>query len=135
MRGLPSNVVDWSQRTTLLELIAIFRRASFVVSSDSGPMHLAAALQPSKTLAIHRWSDPLRVGPWSQHSWVWKHGKIVSVAQLTQELRSPGETPALEEMERIGAHVLTEMARTNTINMLARSSQQPETLPIVQRLN
>jgi len=107
MSELPSNVLDWSQRTTLLELIAIFRQARFIVSSDSGPMHLATALQPTKTLAIHRWSDPLRVGPWSQESWIWKHGKMKRKKELCEEDRAPGVTPTLEEMKKIAQNVLT----------------------------
>jgi len=107
MAGLPSNVLDWTGRTTLLELIAIFRQASFIVSSDSGPMHLAAALQPAKTLAIHRWSDPLRVGPWFEESWVWKHGMLKKRKELSEEDRAPGATPTLEEMKMIATNVLS----------------------------
>lgn len=109
MTGLPDNVLDWSGRTTLLELIAIFRQASFIVSSDSGPMHLAAALQPAKTLAIHRWSDPLRVGPWFEESWVWKHGMMKKRKELSEEDRVSGVTPTLEEMEKIAKNVLALM--------------------------
>jgi ADP-heptose:LPS heptosyltransferase len=111
MQGLPSNVLDWSQRTTLLELIAIFRQANFIVSSDSGPMHLAAALQPTKIIAIHRWSDPLRVGPWHDQSFVWKHGKISKREELQEKCRLPGATPTLEEMRAIAQHVLAELDR------------------------
>lgn len=107
MTQLPSNVFDWSGRTTLLELIAIFRRASFIVSSDSGPMHLAAALQPTRTLAIHRWSDPLRVGPWFEESWVWKHGVMKKRKELSEESRAPGATPTVEEMKMIAKNVLS----------------------------
>ena len=105
---LPSNVIDWSGRTTILELIEILRQAAFIVSSDSGPMHLATALQPSKTLAIHRWSDPLRVGPWSKESLVWKNGMIARVDELTENFRAPGKTPTLDEMREIGRRVKTE---------------------------
>ena len=111
MKHLLSNVVDWSGRTTLLELIAILRQASFIVSSDSGPMHLAAALQPAKTLAIHRWSDPIRVGPWAGESLVWKSGSIVRQDQLSEACRAPGPAPTLEEMGAIGEHVLKSMNR------------------------
>lgn len=106
INSLPSNASDWTGRTTLLELIGILRKASFIVSSDSGPMHLAVALQPAKTLAIHRWSDPLRVGPWAAESFVWKSGIIARKAELTESFRSPGHTPSLEEMREIGLFVL-----------------------------
>lgn len=105
IKDLPSNVIDWSHQTTLLELIAILRKASFIVSSDSGPMHLASALQPRKTLAIHRWSDPLRVGPWAKEALVWKNGMISSVADLDETVRGSGRTPTLNEMRELGKNV------------------------------
>jgi ADP-heptose:LPS heptosyltransferase len=42
-----------------------------VVSVDSGPMHLAAAVT-GQLLAIHTWSDPCQVGPYRPGSHVWK---------------------------------------------------------------
>ncbi|HLB33108.1 MAG: hypothetical protein A3F67_01005 [Verrucomicrobia bacterium RIFCSPHIGHO2_12_FULL_41_10] len=113
MKNLPSNVSDWSGKTSLLELIGLLRRAAFIVSSDSGPMHLAVAIQPSRTLAIHRWSDPLRVGPWAKESLVWKQGEVLRSDQLTEAFRMPGRTPTLEEMREIGRKIcrkLTGMA-------------------------
>jgi len=107
MTGLPANVIDWTNRTTLLEAIAIFRQAAFIVSSDSGPMHLAAALQPTKTLAIHRWSDPLRVGPWSDESWIWKNGVIKKRKKFGEDCRAPGKTPTLTEMKEIAEKVFS----------------------------
>lgn len=62
-------------RTTLAELTGILRRASFVASVDSGPMHLAAALG-TPLLSIHTWSDPRRVGPFSEKAWIWQGGEI-----------------------------------------------------------
>lgn len=106
MEGLPANVHDWSGRTNLLELIGILRRAAFVVSSDSGPMHLAAALQPDRIIAIHRWSDPFRVGPWPAKALVWKNGEIQSHEQLTEKFRLPGRAPSCEEMNTLADIVL-----------------------------
>ena len=100
--GLPPNLEDWSNRTDLLELTAILRGASFVVSSDSGPMHLAAALHPSRTLAIHLWSDPLKVGPCFPESLVWKNGRVSSVADLDTSCRGEGRSPTEAEMEELG---------------------------------
>jgi ADP-heptose:LPS heptosyltransferase len=62
-------------RTSLSELVAILRNARFVVSVDSGPMHLAAALG-APLLSIHTWSDPRLVGPYSETSWIWQGGEI-----------------------------------------------------------
>jgi len=98
----PENVEDWSNRTDLLELTAILRRASFIVSSDSGPMHLAAALHPERTLAIHLWSDPLKVGPCFPESLVWKNGRISRVEALDDSWRAEGRAPSTIEMEELG---------------------------------
>ncbi len=99
---LPKNIEDWSNRTDLLELTAILRGASFIISSDSGPMHLATALHPKKTLAIHLWSDPLKVGPCSRESLVWKNGRISRVAMLDDSWRAEGRAPTASEMEELG---------------------------------
>jgi ADP-heptose:LPS heptosyltransferase len=74
---LPSieNVLDLLNDTTLLELIWLIRRAEFVVSVDSGPMHIAAAIT-SRLLSIHTWSDPAKVGPYRSDAWVWKDGHL-----------------------------------------------------------
>ena len=60
----------------LLQLIGLLRRARFVVSVDSGPMHLASALR-RPLLGLHTWSDPRKVGPYDPGAWVWKAGRIL----------------------------------------------------------
>ena len=70
-----NGVVDLLGKTNLLELIALLRGAKFVVSVDSGPMHLAAALEVP-LLSIHTWSDPRLVGPYSETAWIWQGGEI-----------------------------------------------------------
>jgi len=111
MENLPENVSDWTGRTSVLELIGLLRKASFVLSSDSGPMHLAAALKPERLIAIHLWSDPLRIGPWPLESLVWKHGQLKLHHQLTEESRLPGRTPSLEEMSALGRFVLAKLKK------------------------
>ncbi len=105
---LPAHVEDWSNRTDLLELIGLLRGASFIVSSDSGPMHLAAALHPATTLAIHLWSDPLKVGPCFPESRVWKAGKITRVADMDDSWRREGRAPTPSEMEVLGGNIAKE---------------------------
>jgi ADP-heptose:LPS heptosyltransferase len=72
---LGNRVVNLLGKTTLSELIFLLRGASFVVSVDSGPMHLAAALDVP-LLSIHTWSDPRLVGPYSEKAWIWQGGEI-----------------------------------------------------------
>jgi len=73
--GLPDGVVDLSGKTSLEGLVGILRNARFVVSVDSGPMHLAAAVG-TPLLGIHTWSDPRLVGPYSEEAWIWQGGEI-----------------------------------------------------------
>ena len=71
MEDLPVNATNLLNKTSLTELIWLLRHAAFVVSVDSGPMHLAAAVT-DRLLAIHPWSDPCRVGPYRPAAHVWK---------------------------------------------------------------
>lgn len=111
-KGLPSHVQDWSNRTDLLELTAILRESSFTISSDSGPMHLSAALHPTRTLAIHLWSDPLKVGPCFPESLVWKNGRVSRVTDLDQSSRGEGRAPTAAEMEELGSMVASERMKS-----------------------
>jgi ADP-heptose:LPS heptosyltransferase len=109
--SLSSNAEDWSNRTELIELIALLRHASFIASTDSGPMHLAAALRPERTLAIHLWSDPLKVGPCFPSSLVWKNGRVAKVGELDDTWRPEGRAPTEAEMERLGRMAAEEMKK------------------------
>ncbi len=90
--------------TSLLELIALIRGAAYVVSVDSGPAHLAAALG-RPLLAIHTWSDPQLVGPYSTGAWIWQGGEIRRQA-LTGGISVPGGMPDEAAARRIAAHVI-----------------------------
>jgi ADP-heptose:LPS heptosyltransferase len=83
--ALPGNVLDLTGRTTLGQLIGLLRRARAVISVDSGPMHLAAAVD-APLPSIHTWSDPRRVGPYSEAAWVWQGGELCR-QQLGGEIR------------------------------------------------
>jgi heptosyltransferase I len=77
------NAIDLLGQTTLPQLCWLIRRADFVVSVDSGPAHIAAALT-ERLLAIHTWSDPRQVGPCQPRAWVWKDGHVSRVADYPQ---------------------------------------------------
>ena len=78
---VPDNCVNLLNHTTLLQLIWLIRRARFMVSVDSGPMHIAAALS-DRLISIHAWSDPRKVGPYNPEAWVWKNGELLRVRDL-----------------------------------------------------
>ncbi len=78
---VPDHCVDLFNHTSILQLIWLIRRARFVVSVDSGPMHIAAALT-DRLVSIHSWSDPRKVGPYNENAWVWKNGGLHRVRDL-----------------------------------------------------
>ncbi len=102
------HVENYLNRTSLVESISILRRASWVVSVDSGPMHLAAALSP-RVLSIHTWSDPRKVGPHPAEAWVLKDSRI----------RRRGESDAdglpANDMKAVGVWVLNQLAAHSAI--------------------
>ena len=59
----PDRFLNLTGNTSLLSLPALIRRAEWVISNDSGPMHLAAALGV-RTLGIFGPTDPRRFGPY-----------------------------------------------------------------------
>lgn len=77
----PDHVVSLLGKTSLSQLIWLLRHAGAVVSVDSGPMHLAAALG-RPLLGLHTWSDPRAVGPWNPDAHVWKSGQLLRVDAL-----------------------------------------------------
>lgn len=81
---VPRSAVDLLDRTTLPELIWVIRKAAVVVSVDSGPSHLAAALG-KPLVAIHTWSDPRRVGPYRGDAWVWKNGRLLPMHAIADQ--------------------------------------------------
>ena len=102
----PENCIDLTNQTSLLQLIWLIRVARFVVSVDSGPMHIAAAVN-DRLLSIHTWTDPCRVGPYNPNAWVWKHGQLLRVGELeTARIRRRGrpfkckDVPAVAELIR-----------------------------------
>jgi heptosyltransferase-1 len=84
--ALPENCVNLLNQTTLLQLIWLIRSARFVISVDSGPMHIAAAVT-SQLVSIHTWSDPRRVGPYNSDARVWKNGTLLRAGELTAEMK------------------------------------------------
>jgi heptosyltransferase-1 len=86
----PENCVELTNQTTLLQLIRLIRVSRFIISVDSGPMHIAAAVT-DRLLSIHTWTNPSRVGPYNPDAWIWKHGKLLRVSDLeSTKLRRRG---------------------------------------------
>lgn len=58
-------IADLAGRTSLPELVEVLRCARLVVSNDTGPGHIAAALGRPLVM-MFSWSNPLRVGPYGR---------------------------------------------------------------------
>jgi len=62
-RQMSQPAINLAGQTDLLQLAALLRRSNLLVSNDSGPMHLAAAVG-TPVVAIFGPTDPSRVGPY-----------------------------------------------------------------------
>ena len=84
-------VVDLIGRLTLRQLAGLLKSAALLVSSDSGPVHLAAAVR-TKTLVLfgtpNPATGPTRWGPWGEgHMVIWKPSMAeISVDEVVQAL-------------------------------------------------
>jgi len=58
-------VTNLAGRTSLKELVALLRAARLVVSNDTGPGHIAAALGTPLVL-MFSWSNPARIAPYGR---------------------------------------------------------------------
>lgn len=103
LRG--GQIVNLANRTTLPELIWLMRRARACLSVDSGPMHIAASVN-ERTLGIHTWTDPRKVGPYNPAAWVWKAARIANRADLTDDECSRAAQVTEPDARRIADFVL-----------------------------
>ncbi len=55
--------INLGGQTSLLELASVFKKAQMVISTDSGPMHLASAVE-TPVIALFGPTDPARTGPY-----------------------------------------------------------------------
>jgi len=56
-----------SSRVPLIDLVSLIRRMTILVTNDSGPMHMAAALNV-RTVAIFGATDWVKTAPWSENA-------------------------------------------------------------------
>ena len=60
--------IDLIGKDTLKQFLALARRATLVLTPDSGPMHMANAVGTA-VLGLHAASNPQRSGPYSDRHW------------------------------------------------------------------
>ncbi len=68
LAGMRTRPIDLVGKDTLKQFLALCRRASLVLTPDSGPMHMANAVG-TPVLGLHAASNPHRSGPYSDRRW------------------------------------------------------------------
>ena len=64
-----SPLINVIGQTSLLQLLALLKRADIVVSPDSGPAHMATT-QGTPVIGLYAHSNPARTGPYNSLQWV-----------------------------------------------------------------
>jgi heptosyltransferase I len=93
LRDQPGRVVSTVGETNLRELVAILSLADLVVSNDSGPLHLAAALG-RPVLAPFTCTSPTRTGPYGQRD----HIVTTTVPCAASYLKTCGSMVCMQEL-------------------------------------
>jgi heptosyltransferase-2 len=71
-REIGNHAASFSGRTNLLELTALVERCGLFVTNDTGPMHVAAALD-RPTVAVFGSTDPITTRPFGSNHIVVRH--------------------------------------------------------------
>lgn len=72
----------------LPQLIALLRRAKFVVAADTGPLHLASALG-TPVVGLYGPTDPARNGPFSKHDVVVRNASAAETTYRRDKIPAP----------------------------------------------
>jgi len=98
-RLLPDQFINAAGRTSLSELTELLRRCAALVTNDSGPMHIAAAVD-TPVVALFGATDPALTGPYS-HGGI--HHKVLRSGIPCSPCLKPRchHTPRMECMTKI----------------------------------
>lgn len=77
-------LMDWTGRLTIDQLAALLRRADAVIGNDSGPAHLAAAVDSDVIVLFSGTNDPALWRPWGERVRVLRNPVLCSPCFLTQ---------------------------------------------------
>jgi heptosyltransferase I len=94
---LERGVINLAGETTLSELAALVRRAAICVTNDSGPMHLAVALD-RPVVSIFGPTDPVWIGPYRRADAVLQTKLECSPCYLRQLSRCPNDHRCMTEV-------------------------------------
>jgi len=99
-------VADLAGQTSLPELVEVLRGADLVVSNDTGPGHIAAALGRPLVM-MFSWSNPLRVGPYGRPQCVVAHD--IDARGLAVKSRNPRHAIGYITLDEVYAKVLEQL--------------------------
>ena len=64
--GMKTKALNLVGRTTLKQLAYLYQRCAVVISTDTGPMHIAAAMGSPVVVALFGPTSPFKTGPYGQ---------------------------------------------------------------------
>jgi lipopolysaccharide heptosyltransferase I len=94
---LAPGVVNLAGETTLSELAALIRRSTISVTNDSGPMHLAVAVN-RPVVSIFGPTDPIWIGPYGRADAVLQAKLPCSPCYLRQLSRCPNDHLCMKDV-------------------------------------
>jgi heptosyltransferase I len=103
----PANLAG---RTSLPELVEVLRRAKLVVSNDTGPGQIAAALGRPLVM-MFSWSNPLRVGPYARPQCV--VARDADKRGLASRSRDPQHAIQHITLDEVYAKVIEQLQRSS----------------------
>lgn len=71
-RAMPKKVINLAAKTSIRELIALIEQCSVFLTNDSGPMHIASAVQ-TPLVALFGSTSAVRTGPYGGGTVIHKH--------------------------------------------------------------
>jgi heptosyltransferase I len=110
LRAAPGRCVDLANQTTLPEMIEWLRSVDLLITNDTGPMHVAAAMN-KPVVALFGPTDPRRTGPYGQLDRAVRLGLACSPC-LSSSCRFRPRLECLEALrpDRVGEQVLERLA-------------------------
>lgn len=88
LRNIINGVIDLTGRTTLEETAAVMKRCKVIVTHDSGPMHLASAMQ-APVISIFGPTDPREYYPLNSGSHYFWNAEKIECAPCYKDGRFP----------------------------------------------
>jgi len=100
-------IINLAGQTSLPELVEVLRHAKLVVSNDTGPGHIGAALGRPLVM-MFSWSNPLRVGPYGRPECIVGHD--VESRGLAIKSRDPQHAVQHITFDEVHAKVVEQLA-------------------------